>query len=82
MPAPSPGDSVAAKAALGARVRELRLAKALPLAGLAELSGMSLSHIADIEHGRTLPSLATLPLLAKGLGIASTELLAGLGIWD
>lgn len=54
---------------LGARIRALRKRKALTLARLAELSGISVGHISLIERNLTHPSISALVGLAKALGV-------------
>ncbi len=59
---------------LGARIRERRLAAGL---SQADLAGNTLSRfaISKIEMGASLPSLATLRQIARGLGVSARELL-------
>jgi len=40
----------------------------ITLRELAELSGISLSYLSDIEHGRSIPTLSTLNQIANAYG--------------
>lgn len=62
---------------LAARLKQLRLAKDLTRAELAERSGISTPSIWAWETGRTVPRLGSLETLAKGLGVAVSELQIG-----
>lgn len=57
------------------RFRQLRAAHGLKLAQLAEKTGLSVSFLSDLEHGRTNPSLATAHKLAEVYEITLSELL-------
>ena len=61
-------------AILGARIRERRLAAGL---SQADLAGTTLSRfaISKIEMGASLPSLATLRQIARGLGVTARDLI-------
>ena len=61
-------------AILGARIRERRLAAGL---SQADLAGTTLSRfaISKIEMGASLPSLATLRQIARGLGVSARDLI-------
>jgi transcriptional regulator with XRE-family HTH domain len=54
------------------RLRLLRDAKGLSLRALAEKSGLSFNAISRIERGENSPTVATLHLLAQGLGVSVT----------
>ncbi|QNB46046.1 helix-turn-helix domain-containing protein [Thermanaerosceptrum fracticalcis] len=54
---------------LGAELRQLREAKGLTLMELGNLSGVSYTHISEIERGKTCASLKTLEKLAKVLEV-------------
>lgn len=54
---------------------ELRTAKKLTLRELEELSGVSKTHINDIENGKTSPTVRTLELLAAALQVKPTDLI-------
>lgn len=62
---------------LADRFRELRSANDLTLKNLAELTGLSVSYLSDIERGRTMPSLDTLTTLATAFRMTVTDLLTG-----
>ena len=59
--------------ALGARIRELRQGAGLTQAELGR--PMTRSFISAVEHGRALPSLPALLLIAARLGVPIGELL-------
>ncbi|MFB7781045.1 ATP-binding protein [Streptomyces bauhiniae] len=62
------------KAAFGALLRELRLAKSLTIEALAEASGVSVRGIGALERGqRAAPQRRTVAALAGGLGLDDTE---------
>ena len=54
---------------LGSEVRELRKARQMTLADLAEASGVSISHLSAIERGAVNPSLDKVSKIAAGLGV-------------
>jgi DNA-binding XRE family transcriptional regulator len=54
---------------IGARVRRLREARGLTLAGLAARTGMAPSNLSRLEHGRHYPTLRTLQKVARALGV-------------
>lgn len=62
---------------LAARLKQLRMAKDLTRAELAERSGISTPSIWAWETGRTVPRLGSLETLAKGLGVTVSELQIG-----
>lgn len=64
---------------LAARLKQLRLARDLTRAELAERSGISTPSIWAWETGRTVPRLGSLETLAKGLGVSVSELQIGAG---
>ncbi len=55
--------------ALGSEIRQLRRARELTLADLAEASGLSLSFLSKIERGVSRPSLTSLQDIAEALGV-------------
>ncbi|MEU5139434.1 helix-turn-helix domain-containing protein [Streptomyces sp. NPDC021139] len=58
----------------GSTLRELRLAAALTLEGLAEASGVSVRGIGDLERGRrSAPQRRTVAALAEGLRLPEPE---------
>ena len=62
---------------LAARLKQLRVARDLTRAELAEKSGISTPSIWAWETGRTVPRLGSLETLAKGLGVTVSELQIG-----
>lgn len=58
-------------------VRQLRNAKGLTQAGLAELAGLHMTDIARIETVRRDPGIKVVTKIAYGLGVSSSELMAG-----
>ena len=62
---------------LAARLKQLRIARELTRAELAERSGISTPSIWAWETGRTVPRIGSLETLAKGLGVAVSELQIG-----
>jgi transcriptional regulator with XRE-family HTH domain len=67
--------SVAAEAAVGARVRSLREAMDLSLRDLAERSGVSAPMLSQVERGDTSPTLAIAQKIARGLDLTLSQLL-------
>jgi len=61
---------------LGARLRQLRHEAGHDLMQLAELSGLSVQYLSNLEHGRRQPTLAGLVGLADALGTTAAALLA------
>ena len=61
-------------ALFGERVRTFRTAAEMSQAELAAAAGMRQPYVADIERGRTNPTLTTLAALAAGLGVAISDL--------
>lgn len=64
-------------AAVGKRVRELRLKRGLTLQTLADIAELSPSMLSLVERGLTSPSLTSLTALAHGLGTNLTDLIVG-----
>jgi len=60
---------------LGSRIKRLRLKRKLSLRELGRLAHVSHSFIADIESGRSNPSLVTLEGLANALGTTTSYFL-------
>lgn len=63
---------------LGNRLQSLRKQKGLTQEALAEEIGLGRSYIAEIESGRRNPSLDSLKIIADGLQVSLSKLLAGL----
>lgn len=61
---------------LGARLRELRLARALSLRALAEQAGVTASALSQIENGKNSPSVSTLKKILAALGTTLGEFFA------
>ena len=59
---------------IAARVRQLRAARGLTLAALADASGASRSMISLIERGESNPTAAVLEKVAAGLGVTLASL--------
>ncbi len=53
---------------LGQRIRALRLALHLTLKQVEEISGLSATHLSEIERGRTSPTVGALTRIARALG--------------
>lgn len=62
---------------LAARVRKLRLERALTLRELEERSGVSRSMLSKIERGTASPTATVLGRLAEGLAVSISQLLGG-----
>ena len=60
---------------VGARVRQLRKARKLSQAALAERAHLTRAYVTRLEAGQQDPSLSTITALAKGLGMAAASLL-------
>jgi transcriptional regulator with XRE-family HTH domain len=60
------------KAELGRRVKLERLARGMTLKQVADTSGMSPTHISEIERGRTSPTVGALLRIAHALGKSAT----------
>ena len=60
----------------GRHLRELRLARGLTQAQVAERCGTMVPVISNLERGRTVPTLSTLLHLAVALGCSMCELVA------
>jgi transcriptional regulator with XRE-family HTH domain len=58
---------------------ELRIAKNLKQAELAEICEMDETYISDLERGKYMPSLFTVLKLSKGLGLSLAEFAGKLG---
>ncbi len=62
---------------LGARLRELRRARAMTQEELAKAAGVSPSTIVDIERGHHEPQIRTLRKLSNALGVTPDKLVLG-----
>ena len=63
------------RAAVGARIRELRESQGLSLRKLGLMIGMDYKHLFRIEHGQTSPTLDALGRIAGGLDVSVRDLL-------
>ena len=63
------------KELLGHRLRELRKKKGLTLERLAEIAGVDVKYLGNIERGRENPTIATLEKLAKALSVKLHQVL-------
>lgn len=59
---------------VGQNLAELRSARGLSLAALAELTGYTRSYLSQIERGESVPSLSGLASVAAALGVEMTAL--------
>ncbi len=67
---------------LGARLRARRTALGLTLAQVAEMSGLSLPYVSNLERGRGNPTLDALHSLAEALGQSVTDILGSEDTFD
>jgi transcriptional regulator with XRE-family HTH domain len=63
---------------VGGRIRRRRRALDLSQEALAEAAGLHRTQISLFERGERMPRVDTLILLARGLGVAEVQLLAGI----
>ena len=63
-----------AVAAIGARIRELRLQNEKTLQAMAEMTGLSASLLSLVERGKTSPSIGTLVSVSHALGVHMSDL--------
>ena len=61
---------------IGARIRELRLARGLTLVQLAGIADLSHPFLSQLERGRARPSMVSLERIARALGSSQLELIA------
>jgi transcriptional regulator with XRE-family HTH domain len=59
---------------IGKRIKALRRQRNLTLAGLAEQSNLSASHLSQVERDKTTPSLMTLSSIAQALDVSLRDL--------
>lgn len=62
-------------AAIGARMRDLRVKKGLTLQALADQTGLSPSMLSLVERGRTSPSIGSLIAICSALGVQMGDVL-------
>ena len=60
---------------IASRLKEIRTAKGYSVYKLSQLSGVSETHIRDLERGDRNPSLDTIDRIAKIYGMSLSELL-------
>ncbi len=72
---PSAIDSEAA--ALGTRLRQIRIRNANTLEIVASAAGITTGHLSRIERGEKLPSMGALLRLAAALGVTLADLIGG-----
>jgi transcriptional regulator with XRE-family HTH domain len=56
-------------AKVGARIRELRLARNMSLADVANAANLSKGHLSSVEHGLAAINIETIERLARGLSL-------------
>ena len=66
------------KKSLGIRIRSIRSDQGMTQEELAHNSGLHVTYLSMIEHGKRNPSLQVLQGVAKGLKISLSTLLEGL----
>lgn len=60
---------------IGSRIREIRLQKNMSQANLAEKANISLSHVSDIENGKSALMLPTFIRIVEALQVSADVLL-------
>jgi transcriptional regulator with XRE-family HTH domain len=60
----------------GARLRQLRTERKLPLRQIAELAEISAAHLSKIENGESQPTLPVLENLAQAFGLSVDALIS------
>lgn len=55
---------------VGAHIKGLRVTQQLTLQALANLSGLSKSHVWEIEKGNTMPTISTAMAISSALGVS------------
>jgi transcriptional regulator with XRE-family HTH domain len=63
--------------AVGARIRELRMARGWSQEAFADICEIHRSHMGEIERGEVDAAISTLAKLAKGLDITVSAMLKG-----
>ena len=61
-------NSIVGSEELGRRIRSLRAGRHLTLKQVEESSGLSATHLSEIERGRTSPTIGALTRIARALG--------------
>ena len=81
MPKPSPKHALdPALVALGASIRSLRMARGMSQEELAHRSEVDRSFMSSIERGTQNPGVMTLVQIARGIGVAPSEVFAEAGL--
>lgn len=62
---------------VGARVKEMRLARGMTQEELGELASLSYKFIGEVERGIGNPTVTTLASVAEALGVEVIELVSG-----
>ena len=62
-------------AALGRRIRSLRIEKGLTLKQIEARVGISATHVSEVERGRTSPTVGALARIAEALGVRPSHLI-------
>ena len=62
---------------IGDTLKTLRLAKALTQQELSDISGVAVSTIVKIEHGRSKPQMTTIRRLSRALKVLPDRLVLG-----
>jgi transcriptional regulator with XRE-family HTH domain len=62
---------------LSERIRQLRKTHQLKLREIADLTGLSITYISDIEHDKTAPAIKSLTAIAGAFNMTLIELLQG-----
>ncbi len=73
---PSSDATALALAAIGVRIKEIRLARGMTLQSVSEASGLSPSMLSLVERGRASPSIGSLVAIASALGVTMSDLVA------
>ncbi len=81
-PALKPGDQALLLPLLGATIRQYRQQRGLFQAALATMTGLSPSHICQIEQGHRSVSVLNLVSIATALGLSVASLLAPLNTYQ
>ncbi|CAH1694548.1 XRE family transcriptional regulator [Hyphomicrobiales bacterium] len=67
------GTTASTLAAIGLRIREVRLARNMTLQALADACGLSASMLSLVERGRASPSIGSLIVIANALGVQMSD---------
>src|SRR5947208_13778558 len=68
--------TASALAAIGIRIKEIRLARGMTLQTVSDVSGLSPSMLSLVERGRASPSIGSLVVIASALGVTMSDLVA------